>query len=138
MTMICLVWEALNFTLAYRKGQFGPNVVWIGGELTFTKSGVTGQAKQSIVEDIVTALRKFRTENVHSCKELAVLRGQGEPCSGTVGSSTPVSACSLGCTFGSQHRPTEHSVGEAGESRHELAKGFLLRRRLKHTAALFT
>ena len=80
--MICLVWEALNFTLAYRKGQFGPYVVWIGGELAFTKPGVTGQVKQSIVEDIVAALHKFRTENVHSCKELRSFVGRANHAAG--------------------------------------------------------
>ena len=32
-TCIVLVWESLNFKLAYQKGQFGHSVDWIGGTL---------------------------------------------------------------------------------------------------------
>ena len=82
VTTMILVWEALGFSLAYRKGQFGPAAVWNGGELAFTSTGVTGQIKQSIIADIVEALLKFRHENVHACKELRSFVGRANHAAG--------------------------------------------------------
>ena len=62
--MIILVWEALGFNLAYHKGQQGGTVVWIGGQITITPTGVMGTIKQSIIDDIKSDLQKFMKSNV--------------------------------------------------------------------------
>jgi hypothetical protein len=68
--VMILVWEALNFGLAYRKGQLSSRAVWIGGTLEFTASGIDAAIKESIVTDITDALTRFEGTNVVSRKEL--------------------------------------------------------------------
>ena len=73
---IILTWEALGFGLAYRKGQFGRKVSWIGGTLTINSEGILGEVKDTIVEDIVSALQKFAKANVLSKKEVRSFVGR--------------------------------------------------------------
>jgi hypothetical protein len=74
-TMV-LVWEALSFGLAYKKGQFGKKVVWIGGTLEFTASGLDAAVKDTIVEDIVTGFKAYSASNIVSRKELLSFVGR--------------------------------------------------------------
>ena len=59
VTTMVLCWEALGFGLSYRKGQLGSSVVWIGGKLEFNSEGIQASIKESIIEDIVEALKRY-------------------------------------------------------------------------------
>ena len=61
---IVVTWEALNFQLAYKKGQFGAQAVWIGGQLTVTDKGIRAEVKQAIVDDIKSDIVKFLSTNL--------------------------------------------------------------------------
>ena len=71
-----LVWEAVGFKLAYRKGQLGKEVTWIGATLQVTADGISARVKQTIVDDIVTALDQFKHTNIISKKELRSFVGR--------------------------------------------------------------
>ena len=48
-----LVWEALEFKLAYSKGQLGGEVAWIGGALRIEADGVRAWVRESLASDII-------------------------------------------------------------------------------------
>jgi hypothetical protein len=68
--VIVLVWEALGFGLAFKKGQFGKKVTWIGGTFSVDATGITASVKQSIIDDIIMDLERFSMVNIISLKEL--------------------------------------------------------------------
>ena len=80
-TMI-LTWEALGFGLAYKKGQLGKSVTWIGGTLSVNADGIRGEVKAAIVEDIIAALEKFEGTNVLSKKEVRSFVGRANHAAG--------------------------------------------------------
>ncbi len=80
--MIMLVWEALDFKLAYHKGQLAKTVTWIGGTLACEAAGVRASVKTAIVDDIKDDLRKFIKSNVISHKDLHSLVGKPGHCAG--------------------------------------------------------
>ena len=80
-TMI-LCWEALGFALAYRKGQLGTSVVWIGGKLEFNSKGIQASIKETIIEDIVEALQRYKTTNVIEPKDLQSFVGRANHAAG--------------------------------------------------------
>ena len=75
-TCIILVWESLNFQLAYQKGQLGRSIDWIGGFLVVQRDGVRAKVKQTILEDIVVDLIRILSANLVSKKELHSLVGK--------------------------------------------------------------
>ena len=79
---IMATWEALNFELAYKKGQFGSSVVWIGGQLTASETGIRAEVKQSILDDIVADLIKFSSTNILSRTELRSFVGRSNHAAG--------------------------------------------------------
>ena len=69
ITMMVLVWRALDFKLAFPKGQTGYKVTWIGGTLEIhcngsRITGITATVKESIVADIVADLNAFLLLNI--------------------------------------------------------------------------
>ena len=78
--MLC--WEALNFKLAYRKGQLGPKVDWIGGNLQFTATGISARVKDTIVQDILRDLDAFEGLNVIPVKDLRSFVGRANHAAG--------------------------------------------------------
>jgi hypothetical protein len=80
--IIMLVWEALDFKLAYHKGQLSTTVTWIGGTLTCESNGVRAAVKEAIVQDVKADLQKFARANVISRKELHSLVGKLAHCAG--------------------------------------------------------
>ena len=76
IAIMILVWEAVGFKLAYRKGQLGKEVTWIGATLQVTADGTSARVKQTIVDDIVTALDQFKLTNIISKKELRSFVGR--------------------------------------------------------------
>ena len=79
---IMLVWEAIGFNLAYRKGQFSGRVDWIGGNLQFTDVGITARVKDTILQDIRDDLKKFSTQNVLAIKEVRSFVGRANHAAG--------------------------------------------------------
>ena len=73
---IVVTWEALNFQLAYKKGQFGAQAVWIGGQLTVTDQGIRAEVKQAIVDDIKSDIVKFLSTNLVSRDDLRTFVGR--------------------------------------------------------------
>jgi hypothetical protein len=71
-----LVWEAMNFGLAYPKGQLDSTVHWIGGTIKCGPGSVTASVKESIIEDIIEDLLRTQTLNVITKKELHSLLGK--------------------------------------------------------------
>ena len=71
-----LVWTALGSLPAFSKGQLGLEVTWIGGTIHTESNGVRAKVKQSIIDDIFTDLRKIRSQNVTSKKDLRSLLGK--------------------------------------------------------------
>ena len=65
-----LVWEALNFRLAYAKGQLAQSITRIGGTLTCEDDGVRASVKEAIASDIREDLMKYLGSNIVSKKEL--------------------------------------------------------------------
>jgi hypothetical protein len=59
VAIIILVWEALDFKLAYHKGQLSKVVTWIGGTLTCEALGVRARVKEAIVEDVKSDLLRI-------------------------------------------------------------------------------
>jgi hypothetical protein len=80
--VMMLCWEALNFNLAYRKGQFGGTVDWIGGNLEFTSTGISARIKDSIVQDILQDLKSFEGLNVIPTKALRSFVGRANHAAG--------------------------------------------------------
>jgi hypothetical protein len=74
--MVILVWEALNFKLAYQKGQLGTSVTWIGGTITAEPKGIRARVKDAIILDIKMHLERMSATNVISRKELHSLVGK--------------------------------------------------------------
>ena len=71
-----LVWVALKFKLAYRRGQLSQPVTWIGGTLSVTSAGVTALVKDAIVDDIKVDLGKASALNIISRKDVCSLVGK--------------------------------------------------------------
>jgi hypothetical protein len=69
-SMLMYVWRALGLPLAFRKGQFGSEIAWIGGLFRVDSTGVTASIKQDIIDDINSDLLRFGSANVISLKEL--------------------------------------------------------------------
>ena len=59
-----LVWSALGFKLAFTKGQMGTTITWVGATITIEEGGIRAKVKQSIIEDILVDLEKFKSQNV--------------------------------------------------------------------------
>ena len=68
--VMILVWEALGFGLAYKKGQLDRKVVWIGGKITCELLGIRVSVKDIIVEDIKVGLTKFLPSSIVSNNDL--------------------------------------------------------------------
>ena len=52
LALIILVWRALGLPLAFRKGQRGSQVTWIGSVLTCIRDEIRCTIKDSILEDL--------------------------------------------------------------------------------------
>ena len=76
LATIVLVWSALGFKLAFKKGQRGPEVVWIGGTIKVSHTGVEASIKQSILDCIREQLREILKSNVCSRKLLRSFAGR--------------------------------------------------------------
>jgi hypothetical protein len=76
LAIIVLVWSALGFKLAFKKGQRGPEVVWIGGTIKVSRAGVEASIKQSILDCIREQLREILKSNVCSRKLLRSFAGR--------------------------------------------------------------
>ena len=81
ITMMVLVWRALDFKLAFPKGQTGHKVTWIGGTLeihsnNFRITGITATVQESIVADIVVDLDAFLRLNIITKKAIHSLIGK--------------------------------------------------------------
>ena len=79
--MMVLVWRALDFKLAFPKGQTGYKVTWIGGTVESHcngshVTGITATVKESIVADIVADLIAFLLLNIVTKKALHSLIGK--------------------------------------------------------------
>ena len=42
---LTIVWSAMGFPLAFKKGEFGDKVAWIGAKLTVHPEGIIARAK---------------------------------------------------------------------------------------------
>ena len=73
---IILVWTVLGFQLAFAKGQLNKKVTWIGGTLQCEAWGVLATVKESIVADICDDLKRFKSLNLITKKELHSLVGK--------------------------------------------------------------
>jgi len=73
---IILVWTVLGFQLAFAKGQLNKKVTWIGGTLQCEAWGVLATVKESIVADICDDLKRFKSLNLITKKELPSLVGK--------------------------------------------------------------
>ena len=70
VTLMVLVWNALGFKFAFRKGQMGITVTWIGITITIEQGGIRARVKQAIIDDMMTDLDTFKKLNVISKKAL--------------------------------------------------------------------
>ena len=77
-----LVWNALGFKLAFRKGQLGVTVTWIGITVTIEQGGIRAKVKQAIIDDIMTDLATFKGANVIWKKDLHSFLGKRSHVSG--------------------------------------------------------
>ena len=75
-TVMVLVWNALGFKLAFRKGQLGATVTWIGITVTIEHNGVRARVKQAIIDDIMSDLAAFGKTNIISKKDLHSFLGK--------------------------------------------------------------
>jgi hypothetical protein len=82
VAMIILVWEALDFQLAYHKGQLSKVVTWIGGTLTCEATGVRAKVKDAIIDDVKSDLLRLLPTNLISHKDLHSLVGKLAHCAG--------------------------------------------------------
>jgi hypothetical protein len=73
---IILVWSVLGFQLAFAKGQLDKKVTWIGGTLQCEPWGVRATVKEAIVADICDDLKRFKSLNLITKKELHSLVGK--------------------------------------------------------------
>ena len=64
--LIIYIWSALGLPLSLEKGQFGPEVVWIGGVIRVDECGVTASIKPSLITDINERLTEFLGGNLIS------------------------------------------------------------------------
>ena len=76
VTLMVLVWNALGFKLAFRKGQLGITVTWIGITVTIEQGGIRAKVKQAIIDDVMTDLDTFSKKNVITKKELHSFLGK--------------------------------------------------------------
>ena len=95
VAIMALAWEAIGFTLALAKGQLSRTVTWIGGTLTIDVKGVAARVKESIVEDILCDLARFRGESVVTKKELH--SRQAQPRGGPPHRNETLHGSPLGC-----------------------------------------
>ena len=73
---IVLVWMALGFPLAFKKGQRGPEIVWIGATLRVTSSGVEASIRKSILDELRVQVSDILKSNVVSRKVLRSFAGR--------------------------------------------------------------
>jgi len=74
--IVVLAWRALGFPLAFRKGQRGPAVVWIGGTVRVHRSGVEASIKKSILDDLGSQVDELLKSNTCSKKALRSFAGR--------------------------------------------------------------
>ena len=62
--------------LSYDKGQYGDEIIWIGGEFKLLRDSFQVQVKDSIIQDIIADLTKFRPANKIARKSLLSFAGR--------------------------------------------------------------
>jgi hypothetical protein len=89
--IIVLTWRALNLDLAFRKGQAGQDIVWIGSRLVLNASGIVAQLQGETVTELREIVRGMLEQNVvsekspgpwreNSAMQLALLQLGGHSC----------------------------------------------------------
>ena len=76
MAIIVLVWRCLNLELAFRKGQTGRKISWIGSTLILARSGVLATLQSDTVDELKALLSDVASANVVSIKALRSLAGK--------------------------------------------------------------
>ena len=94
--LIIYIWRALGLPLPLDKGQFGPEVVWIGGVIRVDKDGVTASIIPSLITDINELLIEFLGGNLISLKKLHTFVGKVNNGAGLFAVFTPVLAPIVG------------------------------------------
>ena len=76
LTLIVLCWQMLNFDLAFKKGERGSAVNWIGASITANHHQVEATIKESTIQDLKVTLQEALQCNVIPIKKLRSIAGQ--------------------------------------------------------------
>ena len=76
IAMVVLVWSALGFPLAFKKGQRGYEIVWIGATLRVMASGLEASIKKSILDELRAHVLEILKSNAVSRKMLRSSAGR--------------------------------------------------------------
>mgnify|MGYP003341758329 CR=1 FL=1 len=76
IAMVVLSWSALGFPLAFKKGQRGREIVWIGATLQLTSTGLEASIKKSILDELRAQVADILKSNVVSRKVLRSFAGR--------------------------------------------------------------
>jgi len=80
-----LSWRVLNVPMAYKKGQFGASVQWIGGTIAPNDSEVTISVKPETLDELEVQIQEMRAgPNLTKIALLRSLAGRGNFISGLV------------------------------------------------------
>ena len=82
MAVVIVIWRVLGFPLAFRKGQRGPSVVWIGCTYELDAESVTVSIKEAILADLKDQVTTAMSSNVVSRKALHSLAGRANHVAG--------------------------------------------------------
>ena len=68
LTLIILCWQMLNFDLAFKKGEKGSTVTWIGSTITADHSQIEATIKESTIQDLRVVMQEVLQSNIVSIK----------------------------------------------------------------------
>ena len=75
VSMLCLIWLVLGFSLSFHKAQYGHQVVWVGYQLTSHGDCVTAAIKQSFMDNLRQTTEDILKRNVVGHRKLKSYTG---------------------------------------------------------------
>ena len=128
ITLMVLALRAINVRLAFRKGQLGVDVAWIGFGYRIRQAGVQVYVLPETFEDLCKLIAQVAASNIVGIKTLRTLAGKLSNIARMLRSWKPFLACFWGGAEERQHghdgrSPTEHGLEEADRLRAQLDPG---------------
>ena len=73
---LVIVWSALGVPLAFKKGEFGAKVAWIGARLTDYSEGIVARAKDDILDGLEFDIKEASAGNYTTKAVLRTMAGR--------------------------------------------------------------